>query len=39
MELLGRAAVAIDEPRDAGALWRWRDGVEPARDGGARRRR
>jgi glycolate oxidase subunit GlcD len=29
-ELLGGAAVAIDEPRDAVALWRWRDGFNGA---------
>ena len=22
-------AVSIDEPRDASALWRWRDGANP----------
>jgi glycolate dehydrogenase FAD-linked subunit len=27
LELLSGAAVAIDEPADAAALWRWRDGV------------
>ena len=27
--LLGERAVAIDEPPDAGALWRWRDGANP----------
>jgi glycolate oxidase subunit GlcD len=27
LELLGPAAVAIDEPADSAALWRWRDGV------------
>ena len=27
VELLAPVAVAIDEPADAGALWRWRDGV------------
>jgi glycolate oxidase subunit GlcD len=29
-ELLAGEAVAIDEPRDAKALWRWRDGTNPA---------
>ncbi len=28
--LLRERAVAIDEPRDASALWRWRDGANPA---------
>jgi glycolate oxidase subunit GlcD len=28
--LLADAAVAIEQPRDAEALWRWRDGVNPA---------
>jgi glycolate oxidase subunit GlcD len=27
LEVLGAAAVAVHEPTDAGALWRWRDGV------------
>jgi glycolate oxidase subunit GlcD len=27
VELLGPAAVALHEPADGGALWRWRDGV------------
>ena len=30
MELLGDAAIAMHEPQDAAALWRWRDGVNPA---------
>ncbi|HEY5044237.1 MAG TPA: FAD-binding oxidoreductase [Solirubrobacteraceae bacterium] len=30
LELLGSAAVAIDEPQDAAALWRWRDGFNGA---------
>jgi glycolate oxidase subunit GlcD len=30
LELLGGEAVAIDEPGDAKALWRWRDGINPA---------
>jgi glycolate oxidase subunit GlcD len=29
VELLGEGAVAIHEPRDAAALWRWRDGANP----------
>jgi FAD/FMN-containing dehydrogenase len=27
LEVLGPAAIAIDEPRDGDALWRWRDGI------------
>ncbi len=30
VELLGEAAIAVHEPADAAALWRWRDGVNPA---------
>ncbi len=30
LELLGEATVAVHEPVDAVALWRWRDGVNPA---------
>jgi glycolate oxidase subunit GlcD len=30
LELLGEQAVAVHEPPDARALWRWRDGVNPA---------
>jgi glycolate oxidase subunit GlcD len=30
MELLGEAAVAVHEPLEQGALWRWRDGFNPA---------
>ncbi|MGD1056982.1 MAG: FAD-linked oxidase C-terminal domain-containing protein [Solirubrobacteraceae bacterium] len=30
MELLEGEAVAIEEPRDAKELWRWRDGTNPA---------
>jgi len=30
LELLGDGALAIDEQRDARALWRWRDGANPA---------
>jgi len=30
LELLGEAAMAVHEPADAQALWRWRDGVNPA---------
>jgi glycolate oxidase subunit GlcD len=30
MELLGDAAVDVHEPLDAQALWRWRDGFNPA---------
>jgi FAD/FMN-containing dehydrogenase len=30
LELLGEAAVAVHEPADAKALWRWRDGANPA---------
>ena len=29
-QLLAGEAVAIDEPRDANELWRWRDGTNPA---------
>jgi glycolate oxidase subunit GlcD len=29
-ELLDAAAIAVHEPPDAAALWRWRDGVNPA---------
>jgi len=29
-ELLGGQALAMHEPADAAALWRWRDGVNPA---------
>jgi glycolate oxidase subunit GlcD len=29
-QLLGGTAVALHEPRDAEALWRWREGVNPA---------
>jgi FAD/FMN-containing dehydrogenase len=28
--LLGEAAVAVHEPRDGEALWRWREGINPA---------
>jgi glycolate oxidase subunit GlcD len=30
IELLGDAALAIEQPRDAAALWRWRDGFNGA---------
>jgi glycolate oxidase subunit GlcD len=30
LEVLGPAALAVHEPDDAAALWRWRDGVNPA---------
>ena len=30
LELLGAAAVAVHEPQDSEALWRWREGVNPA---------
>jgi glycolate oxidase subunit GlcD len=30
LELLDEGALAIDEQRDAKALWRWRDGANPA---------
>jgi glycolate oxidase subunit GlcD len=30
MELLGEAAVAVHEPLEQAALWRWRDGFNPA---------
>ncbi len=30
VELLGETAVAVHEPTDARALWRWRDGANPA---------
>jgi len=30
LELLGDAPVAVHEPQDSEALWRWRDGVNPA---------
>jgi glycolate oxidase subunit GlcD len=30
LELLGKGALAVHEPADARALWRWRDGVNPA---------
>ena len=30
VELLGERAIAIDEPVDTSALWRWRDGFNPA---------
>jgi glycolate oxidase subunit GlcD len=30
IELLGDGALAVHEPRDARALWRWRDGANPA---------
>ncbi len=30
VELLGEGALAVDEPQDARALWRWRDGANPA---------
>jgi glycolate dehydrogenase FAD-linked subunit len=30
LELLGADAVAIDQPADREALWRWRDGANPA---------
>jgi glycolate oxidase subunit GlcD len=30
IELLAERALAIDEPADASALWRWRDGFNPA---------
>jgi glycolate oxidase subunit GlcD len=29
MALLAGAAVRVHEPEDAGALWRWRDGINP----------
>ncbi len=29
LELLGERALAVHEPLDAGALWRWRDGINP----------
>ncbi len=29
LELLGASAVAVHEPADARALWRWRDGINP----------
>jgi FAD/FMN-containing dehydrogenase len=29
LELLGGRALAAHEPREAGALWRWRDGLNP----------
>jgi glycolate oxidase subunit GlcD len=29
-ELLGEGALAVHEPRDPRALWRWRDGANPA---------
>lgn len=30
LELLGDSALAVHEPADARALWRWRDGANPA---------
>ncbi len=30
LELFSQAAVAVHEPADGAALWRWRDGVNPA---------
>jgi FAD/FMN-containing dehydrogenase len=30
IELLAERAIAIDEPADTSALWRWRDGFNPA---------
>ncbi len=30
VELLAETAIAVHEPADAEALWRWRDGVNPA---------
>jgi glycolate oxidase subunit GlcD len=30
LALLGESAVAVQEPADTEALWRWRDGVNPA---------
>ena len=30
VELLGDGALAVHEPADARALWRWRDGANPA---------
>jgi glycolate oxidase subunit GlcD len=30
LETLAESAIAVHEPPDAGALWRWRDGVNPA---------
>jgi FAD/FMN-containing dehydrogenase len=30
LELLGAAAVAVHEPLEQAALWRWRDGINPA---------
>jgi glycolate oxidase subunit GlcD len=30
VELLGEGALAVHEPSDARALWRWRDGANPA---------
>ncbi len=30
IELLGAEAVAIERPLEAAALWRWRDGINPA---------
>jgi glycolate oxidase subunit GlcD len=30
VELLGEGALAVHEPPDPGALWRWRDGANPA---------
>jgi glycolate oxidase subunit GlcD len=30
LELLGEHAIAVHEPADAQALWRWRDGFNPA---------
>jgi glycolate oxidase subunit GlcD len=30
LELLGEAAVAVHEPLEEAALWRWRDGINPA---------
>jgi glycolate oxidase subunit GlcD len=30
LELLGDGALAVQEPADARALWRWRDGANPA---------
>ncbi|HEY2537590.1 MAG TPA: FAD-linked oxidase C-terminal domain-containing protein, partial [Solirubrobacteraceae bacterium] len=33
LKLLAEHAVAIEEPADTGALWRWRDGFNPATAG------
>ena len=39
VELLGEAALAIHEPPDAAALWRWRDGINRRRHGACAGRR